>query len=140
MLAVPAPVIEDARAIRDRLRELRGFGEKTEQRIVQAVEAQMGAGARFKLAVAAQYAHALATYYVKTASKAWSVYAAVDGTALPAAVGTLTFKPDGSLNTAAPALPFPMSVTPNVTSAAAPAKLMPTFVASNPLMVVPPNA
>ena len=55
-------------------------------------------------------AHALSTYYTKTAANTWSVHASVDGTALPAAVGTLNFKTDGSLASAAPALPFPMSV------------------------------
>jgi DNA polymerase (family 10) len=51
------------RACRDgRIRELPGFGEKTESRILQAIEARAGMVERFKLAVAAQYAEALAAY------------------------------------------------------------------------------
>ncbi|HEU0201075.1 MAG TPA: PHP domain-containing protein, partial [Burkholderiaceae bacterium] len=51
------------RAARDgRIRELRGFGEATEARIAEAIEAQMGKTQRFKLAVAAQYADALVAY------------------------------------------------------------------------------
>ena len=55
--------------------------------------------------------HALSTYYVKTAANTWQVYAAVDGVALAAAIGTLTFNPDGTLNTGATPLPFNVSMT-----------------------------
>jgi flagellar hook protein FlgE len=54
--------------------------------------------------------HAFNTYYVKTAANTWSVYGAVDGTALGAAIGTLTFTSDGLLDTAATPLPFSISV------------------------------
>ncbi len=48
------------RAARDgRIRALPGFGAKTEQNILQAVEAHAGQSQRFKLATAAQYAEAL---------------------------------------------------------------------------------
>lgn len=48
------------RAARDgRIRELPGFGEKTENNILQAIEAHANQAQRFKLAVAAQYAEAL---------------------------------------------------------------------------------
>jgi DNA polymerase (family 10) len=51
------------RAARDgRIRELRGFGEASEARIAQAIEAQLRKKPRFKLAVAAQYADALLAY------------------------------------------------------------------------------
>jgi DNA polymerase (family X) len=51
------------RAARDgRIRELPGFGEKTELNILQAVEAHVSQTRRFKLAVAGQYAVALTTY------------------------------------------------------------------------------
>ncbi len=51
------------RAARDgRLRELPGFGPKTEQRLLEALAAQAGAPQRYKLAVAGQYAQALADY------------------------------------------------------------------------------
>ncbi|MFZ5594986.1 MAG: DNA polymerase/3'-5' exonuclease PolX [Pseudomonadota bacterium] len=54
------------RAARDgRIRELPGFGAKTEQNILQAVEIHAGATKRFKLAVAAQYASALVNYLKK---------------------------------------------------------------------------
>src|SRR5690606_14879302 len=56
-------------------------------------------------------AHALSTYYVKTASNTWDVYAALDGTALPASAGTLTFNEDGTLNTTTTSLPFVLSLT-----------------------------
>jgi flagellar hook protein FlgE len=56
-------------------------------------------------------AHSLATYYVKTAANTWQVYGAVDGTALPAAIGTLNFNTDGTLDTAATALPFSVTMT-----------------------------
>ncbi len=48
------------RAARDgRIRVLPGFGEKTENNILQAIEAHANQTQRFKLAVAAQYAEAL---------------------------------------------------------------------------------
>lgn len=51
------------RAARDgRIRELPGFGAKTESRIAEAVAARLAAGKRFKLAVAAQYAAQLIDY------------------------------------------------------------------------------
>ncbi len=51
------------RAARDgRIRELPGFGEKTEQKIVEAAQAHLSQARRFKLAVAAQYAEAFAAY------------------------------------------------------------------------------
>lgn len=51
------------RAARDgRIRALHGFGEKTELNILQAVEARRSKVRRFKLATAAQYAHAFAEY------------------------------------------------------------------------------
>jgi DNA polymerase (family 10) len=54
------------RAARDgRIRELPGFGEKTEQRILQAVEAHAAQSRRFKLAVAGQYAAALTAFLQK---------------------------------------------------------------------------
>ena len=53
--------------------------------------------------------HALSTYYVKSGPNAWQVYAAIDGTALAASIGTLNFNPDGSLNTTTTTLPFNVS-------------------------------
>jgi DNA polymerase (family 10) len=51
------------RAARDGLiRQLPGFGEKTEARILEALQAHADSGRRFKLAVAAGYAQALVTY------------------------------------------------------------------------------
>ncbi|GAB4466555.1 MAG: DNA polymerase/3'-5' exonuclease PolX [Burkholderiaceae bacterium] len=51
------------RAARDgRIRSLPGFGAKTESRIAEAIERQLGQGKRFKLAIAAQYAEALLAY------------------------------------------------------------------------------
>ncbi|HLY97282.1 MAG TPA: helix-hairpin-helix domain-containing protein, partial [Sideroxyarcus sp.] len=51
------------RAARDgRIRALSGFGEKTEQNILQALEAHASQSQRFKLATAAQYAGALQTF------------------------------------------------------------------------------
>lgn len=48
------------RAARDgRIRALSGFGEKTENNILQAIEAHANQAQRFKLAIAAQYAEAL---------------------------------------------------------------------------------
>ncbi len=55
------------RAARDgRLRELPGFGAKTEQRILGALEARRGAARRVKLVVAAQYADGYRDYLAKT--------------------------------------------------------------------------
>jgi DNA polymerase (family 10) len=45
-----------------RLRELEGFGEKTEKRILEAAQARLSKARRVKLAVAAQYAEPLAKY------------------------------------------------------------------------------
>jgi DNA polymerase (family 10) len=54
------------RALRQgRLRELTGFGEKTEQRILEAVEAQLQKKRRFTVAAAAEYAEPLARYLRK---------------------------------------------------------------------------
>jgi len=55
-----------ARAARDgRIRELAGFGAKTEQTILQAIAAHVTEQKRFKLAVAAQYAEPLKKYLEK---------------------------------------------------------------------------
>jgi len=55
-----------ARAARDgRIRKLHGFGEKTEQTILEAISAHVEKQARFKLAVAAQYAEPLRKYLEK---------------------------------------------------------------------------
>lgn len=52
-----------ARAARDgRIRQLPGFGEKTEANILQAVEAHLGKSRRIKLATAAQYAGSLVAW------------------------------------------------------------------------------
>ncbi len=45
-----------------KLREIAGFGEKTEQKLLEAVQARLSKARRFKLAVAAQYAEPLAKY------------------------------------------------------------------------------
>jgi DNA polymerase (family 10) len=45
-----------------RIRALHGFGEKTERRILEAVEAHAGKNRRFRLALAAQYADALVAF------------------------------------------------------------------------------
>lgn len=51
------------RAAQDgRIRALHGFGAKTEQNILQAVQAHTSQGRRFKLATAAQYAEALRAF------------------------------------------------------------------------------
>jgi len=51
------------RAAKDgRLRELPGFGAKTEQNILHALESRVGSSGRFKLALAAQYAEPLVAY------------------------------------------------------------------------------
>ena len=46
--------------------------------------------------------HAFSTYYVKTAANAWTVYGALDGTALSGNIGSLTFNTDGTLATGGP--------------------------------------
>ncbi len=54
------------RAARDgHIRELPGFGEKTELNILKAVEAHASQAHRFKLATAVQYAESLTTYLQK---------------------------------------------------------------------------
>ncbi len=56
------------RAARDgRLRALPGFGEKSELNILQGVEAHLKRPGRYKLAIAAQYAHAFADYLSRSA-------------------------------------------------------------------------
>jgi flagellar hook protein FlgE len=54
--------------------------------------------------------HAFTTYYVKTGANAWDVYGAMDGTAFPSKIGSLTFNTNGSLNAGIPPLPFNISV------------------------------
>ena len=55
-----------ARAARDgRIRELPGFGAKTEQTVLDAISAHVAEQRRFKLAVAAQYAEPLKKYLEK---------------------------------------------------------------------------
>ena len=49
----------------ERIRELPGFGEKTEQKILEAVRQKLAQPKRFKLAVAAQFAEPLAAYLRK---------------------------------------------------------------------------
>jgi DNA polymerase (family 10) len=51
-----------AAASKGKVRDIAGFGEKTERHIVEAVTARLGQAKRFKLAIAAQYAHPLAAY------------------------------------------------------------------------------
>jgi flagellar hook protein FlgE len=53
-------------------------------------------------------AHTLSSYYVKTAANTWSVYGAMDGVALAAPMGALTFSSNGLLPAAL--LPFSVSV------------------------------
>ncbi len=48
-----------------RIRQLAGFGAKTEQHILESVKAHVTQARRFKLAVASQYADALAAYLKK---------------------------------------------------------------------------
>ena len=65
-------------------------------------------------------AHTLTTYYVKTASNAWSVFAANDGVQIGAgAVGTLNFTSNGAINGATTTLPFNISA-PVATGATTP--------------------
>lgn len=49
-----------------KIRQLTGFGEKTEQQILQALQTRLGEGQRIKLAVASQYAEALLDYLKKS--------------------------------------------------------------------------
>jgi flagellar hook protein FlgE len=56
-------------------------------------------------------AHTLSLYFVKTAANNYSVFAANDGVQVgAAAVGSLVFKTDGSLDTTATTLPFNLSI------------------------------
>lgn len=56
-------------------------------------------------------AHTLSLYFVKTAANSYSVFAASDGVQVgAAAVGTLAFNSDGSLNTTTTTLPFNLSI------------------------------
>jgi DNA polymerase (family X) len=48
-----------------RVRDLPGFGAKTEQKILESVQAHLGEARRFKLSAAAHYAEALAAYLRK---------------------------------------------------------------------------
>lgn len=50
--------------------------------------------------------HTFTSYYVKTAANAWDVQGSVDGTLLPATLGTLNFLSDGTLDTATSSLPM----------------------------------
>ncbi|MGN6703905.1 MAG: flagellar hook protein FlgE, partial [Burkholderiaceae bacterium] len=55
--------------------------------------------------------HVLQTFYVKTGAGAWNVYAANDGTQVGAgAIGTLNFKPDGSIDKTTTTLPLTASL------------------------------
>ena len=54
-------------ALDRRIRSLHGFGEKTEANILEAVKVRLSKSRRFKLAVAAQYADALAAYLRRSA-------------------------------------------------------------------------
>jgi flagellar hook protein FlgE len=72
-------------------------------------------------------AHTLASYFVKTAANTWSVYGAVDGTALAASMGTLTFNSSGTLPITA--TPFNVSV-PLVNGAATPLAFTLNFAGS----------
>jgi DNA polymerase (family 10) len=56
-------LLEAAR--KGKIRDIAGFGEKTETHIVEAVQARLGQARRYKLAVAAQYAQPLAAYLEK---------------------------------------------------------------------------
>lgn len=54
--------------------------------------------------------HALSTYFLKTAANTWQVFASNDGVQIgAAAVGTLTFRSDGTIDTTATTLPFAIS-------------------------------
>jgi DNA polymerase (family 10) len=69
--------LEDLRnaAKEGRVRTLQGFGAKTEQHILEQVQARTGEAKRFKLAIAAQYAEAFISY-LKTSAGAKQVVAA----------------------------------------------------------------
>jgi flagellar hook protein FlgE len=63
--------------------------------------------------------HTLQTYFVKTASNSWSVFASNDGAAIGAGpVGALNFLGDGSIDTATTTLPIsvPLAVVSGATS------------------------
>jgi flagellar hook protein FlgE len=60
-------------------------------------------------------AHTYSTYYAKTATNTWSVYGSVDGGAA-SSIGTLHFKSDGTLDTAAS--PMPINITTALSSGA----------------------
>jgi len=64
--------------------------------------------------------HTLSTYFLKTAPNVWQVFGAGDGTLIgAAALGTLTFKGDGTIDTAASTIPMALSV-PVTTGAVTP--------------------
>ncbi|MCC6473834.1 MAG: flagellar hook protein FlgE [Burkholderiales bacterium] len=64
--------------------------------------------------------HVLSMYFVKTAPNAWSVFGTQDGVQIgAAALGTLNFLPNGSLDLASTTLPFNVSA-PVSTGAASP--------------------
>jgi flagellar hook protein FlgE len=57
-------------------------------------------------------AHSLSAYFVHTGSNTWSVMAGLDGTQIgAAAVGTIVFKGDGSLDTTLSTVPMAVSAT-----------------------------
>jgi flagellar hook protein FlgE len=75
--------------------------------------------------------HVMQTFYVKTGPIApattaptWDVYAALDGALIPqpadGKIGTLTFLPDGTVDTTATTLPFPNVELPVTTGALSP--------------------
>ncbi len=59
-IATLPELLEAAR--QGRVKAIPGFGDKTERRVAEAVQARLGQTRRFKLAVAAQYAEPLAAY------------------------------------------------------------------------------
>ena len=67
--ALKVRTVEDLRrsAGAGRIRELPGFGARIEARILEALAARKAAPQRFKLAIAAQYAEALASWLGRTA-------------------------------------------------------------------------
>ncbi len=65
-------------------------------------------------------AHTLSLYFVKSAANTWQAFAAGDGTQIgAAALGTLAFKGDGTLDTAASTIPMNVSM-PITTGAVSP--------------------
>lgn len=62
-IQTPDELLRAAKA--GRIRELHGFGAKTEQHIIDSVQARLGEARRFKLSVAAQYGEALAAHLQK---------------------------------------------------------------------------